>query len=292
MATLVTKVRNMSGSSTELTSNSKVVTFLQEGTKRVLNSLPENMLIPFSTYTSISNGSGYNIENKKVIEVSLLGRETERVSSKDAYSISNSDSLLYPTSRFPKHYQRGPTIFIKPDPTAGSQGRVDYVDIDGIANAISTTTTTGWKLDSIEHLIVTYSAGMDMLNIANYYAEKGTTALESITDATGEARDALDKAKYIIDDNTQLSQGEDAENWLAEEDVEMISGSVTIARQEIERALAEMQLNKGESSGYSGYVSLYVQAGLSLLKEFQQGLIDYMSNTDAMIMAKMAGGAQ
>ena len=52
--------------------------------------------------------------------------------------------------------------------------------------------------------------------------------------------DALTKAKSLVDDDSGMSSGKDAEYWLADEDTEMITANMSVANAEISRAGSEL----------------------------------------------------
>ena len=86
--------------------------------------------------------------------------------------------------------------------------------------------------------------------------------------SNGDFDDAMSKAKNLIDNASTLSQGQDAEYWLNDEDPEMVGATIQVAAQEIQRANLALQdalqvfntdLQKFQASG-TGRLSAEVAA--------------------------------
>ena len=128
--------------------------------------------------------------------------------------------------------------------------------------------------------------------------DPGTTVVtavppDSITDTitdfslAGEFDDAMAKAKALIDDAGSLSQGQDAEYWLNDEDPEMVASTVQVASQELQRANLGLQdalqtfntdMQKFQASGtgkFSAEVAAYQAEVGAQVQDYTQKLQQY-----------------
>ena len=152
------------------------------------------------------------------------------------------------------------TIFVKPDPTANQLAYVHHItyptvnvsDVDTIANFP----------DEAESLVVLYVATRQLLQYQNTMTTSWqsdiTTAINAVNTAldriasnnwgdTGnflngdlvKVKDALDNAKDVINSD-QPSSTTDAYGALANEDLELMTGALSIASTEINRASANI----------------------------------------------------
>jgi len=237
MATLVAKVRSITGSDTTVTSNAEVVEFLSDGYDYILNQVPVAKLAYAGVdSTNITGSTGYDITHSHILSVRRNGFTCVQIPEDMVYSQSNqlgTESLFQATNIFPVFYVRTGLVYIKPDPTAGSPGKVTKLDFPTLTS--STTSTVYRELDAVA---VLYAAGLDSYAQSGYWSSKYAADLDN---ASGDFRGALNKAKVLIDDSTSLSQGQDVEYYIQNEDTEMMSGIVQVARQEVERAMAEIQ---------------------------------------------------
>ena len=240
MATLVAKVRGMTGSSTTESSNVEVGDFLRQGANFVISGLPEALMSYFTTTVSITSSTGAPVKTDKIVSVKRDGVECERTSVKDSYAYSTAltaTSFKDVTTFFPVYWQQTSNIFIKPDPTTAATGTIAQVITPG---AVGTTDTT-WVLDEIDGPALKYAASLDAGSISSFFVRKGTSALATVTAGvtsalaafvtaiptwsaitattitTTQMADALTKAQNLIDNLTSY----DVESYLADDDPEI-----------------------------------------------------------------------
>ena len=293
--TLISKVRGMSKTTTAISSNVQVVNFLNAGAKYVVQVTPDSMLGFLETTTTISTASGITVNTNKVSSVRRNGIECDPIDKRLAYAYQTTTvtvtSLTKGSAIFPKYFERGGKIFIKPDPTTAQSGAVDY-----IAAPTITISTSNTSLDNLENPMVLYAAALDSLAAYGYYNKKFSDAVYDVissTDVSGYS-DALEKAQYIIDSSTSLSQGEDMEYYLAQEDPEMISAGINMAQQEVNRALASLKNKEINSRSDSHQKSIqYLQSAQILFERADRELALYINgDTNDAIRNNGASGVE
>lgn len=282
--TLISKVRAISGSSTE-TSDAQVVNFLTAGATFLINSIPTGLLAHMATSSSnISGSSGYDITTEKVFSVTRGGIECDQLPQDQTYAhndIVTATSIHKGSTVFPKYFIRNGKVFIKPDPTVGQPGIIYEVKRPSI-----TTSTTTTVLDQLENPMLNYAAALDLMSLSGYWAD---TAIGKALLTGSDYQDAMDKARNLVDNSTALSNGQDAEYYSNDEDVEMITGVLNIAGQEINRALAAI---KSAEDGASS-VGSYIQRASFLFELAFKEVNQYIQNNEKMIALSFASrGAQ
>jgi hypothetical protein len=271
--TLVSRVRAITGSSTSHTSDNEVLAGVRQGVRYVLSALPLSLSKPFVTSTSNITGNPTSIYNAKVLSVQRSGIKCIEVPLDMAYDVADSNSMHLATTRYPVFYNDGNEIYIKPTPAGGSVGIIKAIDTSATAGAITTASVE--SIDPYDGIAVKYAAALDYMAISAYWGEKLLQEANS-TEISGKARDALTNAANLIDNKTNY----DAEDFLAEEDPEMVAAAVQTAAQEVNRALAEMQ-GMGASANYTREMS---QKAAQLFNEVQaelQAVVSQGAEVDA-----------
>jgi len=262
--TLINRVRAITGSSTSHTSADEVLDFVRMGARFVLSSLPVELSFPFARDSSFVNDSTpIYLDTNKLIPGSVRRGSIRciQVPLDMAYDIADSNSLHYATARYPAFYVDGYALSIKPTPTATAVGRCQIVDIPNFTNGIDSTSTS--KLGQYDGIVVKYAAALDYMGVSSYWGEKLLQEMNS-TEITGKARDALQNAADLINNKTDY----DAEDFLAEEDAEMVASAVQTAAQEVNRAMAEMQ----GGSASAAYTREMAEKAAQLFKEADREL--------------------
>lgn len=284
MATLLSKVRAITGSTTGITTDTQVVNFLQAGANFLVASTPPFMLW-FLTEESpdITDGNGYIVQNTNTIfSVERDGKIADKVPLELANQVGYADSLFYATAFFPKYYIQGNKIYIKPDPNSAAPGKVIFIKPPKIT---SSTDSDNISYSAVENIIINYACALDFTAMANYYAKQ---YIDSLTDASSDAQAALDQAKDLIDSTTYTY---DAKQWISEEDSEMASVLINAAQEEVNRAIAEM--NGGKSFGeqadvYFKKAEMYFNLAKNELQQYIQANPDMLK----LMIAQQQQGRQ
>jgi len=194
MATLINRVRAITGSSTAQSSHDAVLDALKSGAKYVLRSLPRGLLTEATTIHSISDGNGVNLEREWVLNVSRNNFPAIEQSYDEAYAYYTTalttdgsvTSWFQATSVFPKYYY-GPSptlgnvgLFIKPDPSTAAVGKIVHVEVPKL-----TTASSEWSIDAYDIPAINYAAALDYRKLQSYYIGlAGDAAATIITEVT------------------------------------------------------------------------------------------------------------
>lgn len=230
-----------------------------------------------STITSTSS-SGISVSTDVIVSARRGNRVCREIPEDMAYSQESGafTSIHKASSLFPVFYTRSGIVYIKPDPTTDKVGKVSIVQAPTISLSTSNT-----SMDKLENPMLLYAAALDCMALSGYWNKE---VREGLVEASGDARDALDKAKVLIDDATSLSTGQDAEYWLNAEDPEMIVANLGIAQQEVRRALAEIE-------GYretAPYEQSLVQKAAKLFDEANKQIQSFVGSSPEMIQLNAA----
>lgn len=279
MATLLSKVRGITKSTTSETTDNQVVNFLNAGSNFTVMSMPKNILwFLASNGSAITDGNGQAVSEDVIFEVKRNGITCDKVPTEIAYQSGYSGSLFEATAFFPKYYIRAGRVYIKPDPSVSAQGIVTTVSPPTIDSSTDSDSIT---YSQIENIIINYAAALDFTALANYYSRQVTDNID-----TGDARDALDKAKLLIDGTETTNNAQD---WIDAEDSEMTVAVVQTAQQEVQRAIAEINTGKD----YTEEAKAYFAKADFYFKLAQQELSNYVnSNPEIMAMQAQQAKAQ
>ena len=112
--------------------NDMLSNFLKQSARAVLDVLPDEVLIKDSIQVLIMSSVGLDVTDKKIVKVNRAGYGCiEMPLEEKAHLQAGSGSIKEPTKRSPVYYIEGQAstggkLFIKPNPTAGEQGAIDF----------------------------------------------------------------------------------------------------------------------------------------------------------------------
>lgn len=125
MATYLSRVRAITGSTTTQTSNIEVVDFLKAGSNYVVMSIPKELLWFSYTVTTFSSNAGVTVPQNTIISVMRNNRQCEQIPTAFSYVNSTTLTSLYEGSTFfPKYYLQEGKVYVDPTPTTGALGRL------------------------------------------------------------------------------------------------------------------------------------------------------------------------
>jgi len=282
---LVDKVRAITKSTITETSTDNIVSFLNAGSKFTVMSIPKNILwFLVADGTDITDGNGQTVSADVIFEVRRNNIVCDKIETELAHQVSYVGSLYEATSFFPKYYIRSGKVYIKPDPTVSAVGVISTVTPPIITD---TTDSDSITYSQIENIIILYASALDFTALANHFSRQTT----SIMATGGAAKDALEKAQKLIDDQSGVggdSLSKSAQGWITEDDSEMTQVTVQAAAQEVQRAIAEMESGKE----YSQEAQMYFQKADQYFKMAQIELNNYInSNPEIMAMQQQAATA-
>lgn len=129
--------------------------------------------------------------------------------------------------------------------------------------------------------MILYAAALDSMAASSYWSQ---SMLDRLDGSSGAGKDALQKAQDLIDNSTALSQGQDAEFYLEDEDPEMIAATLGIAAQEVNRALAEVKSGEGVAI----HTNRYLQQAQQLFAQAEREVAAYVQRNSRMIALEIA----
>jgi HPt (histidine-containing phosphotransfer) domain-containing protein len=181
MATLLSKVRAITKSTTTETSNTNVVEFLKSAAHFVLTGIPKELLWPLASNSdTITDGSGCTVYSDTILEVRRNGIACDEIPNEYAYAHESAltvDSLHERTAIFPGYFTRSGKVYIKPDPTVGSAGVVVYLPIPTIS---TTTDADSWTFRRFSYIIIDYAASLDFMALSGYWRNQGESEIADI----------------------------------------------------------------------------------------------------------------
>ena len=300
---LITQVRDYVNLDTSQVSDSQIVTYLNAGATFLVNTIPKTLLGFLAEDITTTDGLGIDITSDRIYGARRGVYTAQEIPEAMAYTQESAlNSMFIGTDIFPKYYIRNGRAFIKPDPTVADPGYVTMVQIPEIS-AVSFE----WvgDLGDIENPAILYASALAAAAASDYWNEVGLNISQDLStsgDLSGEPagyRDALDKAEDLVDSGGDLTQGDDMESYLQQEDTEMIAAGINIAQQEISRALAELRKYEVEVSNtanlgnsISSAAQLYLSRSQQLFEMAKQEVGMYVSSNERMIALGLQSGGE
>jgi hypothetical protein len=200
-----------------------------------ISQINPDLLYSMATSSLVANNDDGNLDFEKnsiILNVyrnfSSKKYNATRVDIKYQSQVQDADSVYYADDLTPVYVfdENKVQIYPEPDQTSGKSAYVTRV----IPGAINDNSESIANMPSLYHPQIVRIASYNVL----------LQRLGSLRDTMyTEYNDAINKAKALVDDASQLTTGtEDVEYWLKEEDPEMISSTLSTASQEIQRASA------------------------------------------------------
>ena len=158
------KVRALTGSSTNETSNNAVYDSISLGVKWVIHNTPDALLEPLATENEVTT-DGYALTNTTVIRVRRGERQCEKVSFDQKAGMRDPNSLFYipQNTKYPKYYIHNNKLFVLP------VGNAYVLHIPNRVYDESTYTTT--IMGDFDNAVIKYAASLDAQALAAYHLE-------------------------------------------------------------------------------------------------------------------------
>jgi len=291
VATLLSKVRDVTKSETTETSDISVVNFLNAGSVYAISSIPRKLLHFLGTDGSaITDGNGQAVSNiDEVLEVRRKNITCDEVPASLSNQLDTSGSLYAPTAYFPVYFVRGGLIFIKPTPTAVYPGLITTVTPPVIT---STTDDAAISYKHIENIILNYARALDFAALSSYFSTLNTDKLVN----KGTADRALQSARAFMGDTAQFihvdagAMGDTLTKSVADqltaEDSELSQITTQAAAQEVQRAMAEIAMGRS----FSEAVNIYVQKSDQYFKQAEADVRNFINSNSQIMAIKQAQG--
>jgi len=300
----------------------------QDACKEIINQLPEKLKIKCST-VSLLNNSSTTMDLDAVgdiLHVTRLSANSggfqvpcrEIPAQFGGLATDSNDLNYYGTASDPVYWVASNTsdvgtLFVKPDPEATQVAYVHHISYPTVDVSASTVEIANFP-DEATYLVVLYAAARQLLKFQSTMTASWnsdiTTALTAVNTALNRinthawvneetfltansqlkrVKGALDNAESVINGN-KPSSDTDAYGALAAEDLELMSGALSIASTEISRAQTHLSewgaignMAVQEASGFTAEASArlqqdtakyqwYVDQHAKLTAEYQRGL--------------------
>ena len=243
--------------------------WLTDGAKEVINNLPATLIrlctsiVTFTANSTAAGSESETLNTGKVYSVFAGNKNCRLISSADKYKAEDIGDIIYATIDDPAYYTEANKINVLP---AGiSNSTIKYEEVAYPTVAFDDTAIANFP-DEAEHVVVLYASiqaclynlntfqsddliddastgalslvnrALDRINTYNW-ADSDTfdTAAAQLT----RVKNALNNAESLINGN-QPSTTTDAFGALANEDVEIMSGALSLASTELNRASAHL----------------------------------------------------
>lgn len=199
-----------------------------------ISQINPDLLYSMANDFSVDSNNEYDIDkNSIILNVTRNFNATKvynatRVDIKYESQVQDIDSIYYADDLTPVYIFDGSKLRIYPAPDGDNDKSANITRV--VPGAINDNNETIANMPSLYHPQIVRIASYNVL----------LQRLGSLRDTMyTEYNDAINKAKALVDDASQLTTGtEDVEYWLKEEDPEMISSTLSTASQEIQRASA------------------------------------------------------
>ena len=172
MASYLSRVRVITGSTTTQTSNAAMVDFLKSAVNYIVANIPKEMLWFANSNTTFISSTGVTVPQNTIISVRRNGVECDLLDKKFVYATATTLTSLYAgTTFFPKYYIQTGNVYIDPAPSASRAGAVTYVNLSSTL-ITSTVTASGLAISPVENPFVNYAAGLDYVALSGFFGNK------------------------------------------------------------------------------------------------------------------------
>lgn len=287
MATLISRVRAITKSTSTQSTDTSILEFLQDSFANLLHFLPEHLLWNKTTQGTISDATGFSVPNNntRVLSVFRDGYPALPASNVEIPFIKTSGGLATPTKTFPRFFIENNKLFIKPDPTNVAEtenGEVYYIDVNSLAYGLQTTDETCGIL-SLDNVLILFASVKDSMAVGSYWRTQGESKLGT---ADTDISSALSNFSSAITDAEQFISGSggsidnNAIELLNDDDVEMVASAISGFNAELGKArlfLEEAGVLLGKNNNITNYFQNYVNS-------LQHSMSLYRQAIDALTM--------
>ena len=241
-----TKIGYYAGSVTGF--DNEVTSWLNDGVKSIIaraGAVSPDLLYKFSHTTTLSASSGYEIAGGRVLYVERDAdtssggtdlHEAKLIPLNQKNQAADTASIYFAPSTAPVYYIDNNKLYVLPTPETNEPASivvVNYGTVDDSAETISSFPTEFYK-----HVVLWVA-----MNILHAKLVKLTeTTLASLeTEITTEATSALTRARKLMEDDANLTNvNASVDDFISNEDTEMVSASLSAITTELNRAQKHM----------------------------------------------------
>ena len=224
----------------------QITTWLNDGVKSIIaraGALSPDLLYRFSHTSTLSASSGFEIGSGRVLYVERDAidsgtdlHEAKLIPLNQKNQAADTASIYFAPTTAPVYYVDNNKLYVLPAPTSDQPASIVLVNYGTVNN--SGETISSFPVEFYKHVVLWVA-----MNILHAKLVKLTeTTLASLeTEITTEATSALTRARKLMEDDANLANvNASVDDFISNEDTEMVSASLSAITTELNRAQKHM----------------------------------------------------
>ena len=224
----------------------QITTWLNDGVKSIIaraGALSPDLLYRFSHTSTLSASSGFEIGSGRVLYVERDAidsgtdlHEAKLIPLNQKNQAADTASIYFAPTTAPVYYVDNNKVYVLPAPTSDQPASIVVVDYGTVNN--SAETISNFPVEFYKHVVLW--ASMNVLH-AKLIKLTETTLASLETEITTEATSALTRARKLMEDDANLANvNASVDDFITNEDTEMVSASLSAITTELNRAQKHM----------------------------------------------------
>ena len=224
----------------------QITTWLNDGVKSIIaraGALSPDLLYRFSHTSTLSASSGFEIGSGRVLYVERDAidsgtdlHEAKLIPLNQKNQAADTASIYFAPTTAPVYYVDNNKVYVLPAPTSDQPASIVVVDYGTVNN--SAETISNFPVEFYKHVVLW--ASMNVLH-AKLIKLTETTLASLETEITTEATSALTRARKLMEDDANLANvNASVDDFISNEDTEMVSASLSAITTELNRAQKHM----------------------------------------------------
>ena len=224
----------------------QITTWLNDGVKSIIaraGALSPDLLYRFSHTSTLSASSGFEIGSGRVLYVERDAidsgtdlHEAKLIPLNQKNQAADTASIYFAPTTAPVYYVDNNKLYVLPAPTSDQPASIVLVNYGTVNN--SGETISSFPVEFYKHVVLWVS--MNVLH-AKLVKLTETTLASLETEITTEATSALTRARKLMEDDANLANvNASVDDFISNEDTEMVSASLSAITTELNRAQKHM----------------------------------------------------
>ena len=224
----------------------QITTWLNDGVKSIIaraGALSPDLLYRFSHTSTLSASSGFEIGSGRVLYVERDAidsgtdlHEAKLIPLNQKNQAADTASIYFAPTTAPVYYVDNNKLYVLPAPTSDQPASIVLVNYGTVNN--SGETISSFPVEFYKHVVLWVS--MNVLH-AKLVKLTETTLASLETEITTEATSALTRARKLMEDDANLANvNASVDDFITNEDTEMVSASLSAITTELNRAQKHM----------------------------------------------------
>ena len=224
----------------------QITTWLNDGVKSIIaraGVLSPDLLYRFSSTNSLTGSSGFEIGSGRVLYVERDAvdsgtdlHEARLIPLNQKNQSADTSSIYFAPTTAPVYYVDNNKVYVLPAPTSDQPASIVVVDYGTVNN--SAETISNFPVEFYKHVVLW--ASMNVLH-AKLIKLTETTLASLETEITTEATSALTRARKLMEDDANLvNVNASVDDFISNEDPEMVETSLNTINTELNRAQKHM----------------------------------------------------